>query len=94
MSGEIVLATIEHSTRTPDLGADFARIVDGLAASLLFGFFHCDPAPGDVVRLKSGGPKMTVCSTGPGRYVNCSFFNTYDEAQEVDLPFAAIQHAD
>ena len=31
---------------------------------------------GDIVQLKSGGPKMTVCSTSPdGRHYTCKWFS-------------------
>lgn len=53
---------------------------------------------GDVVRLKSGGPKMTVTGlpaiTGKDEQANCTWF-TADEAQDAHtFPIAALELLD
>jgi len=44
---------------------------------------------GDLVRLRSGGPEMTVKSV-QGNWVICTWFNEYGEFQSAGFPIAMI----
>ena len=46
--------------------------------------------PGDVVKLKSGGPKMTVTATDL-LYAYCAWFHD-GEARSSAFPFVALEH--
>lgn len=50
---------------------------------------------GDTVRLKSGGPRMTVSSvpSGPNEEVCCKWFNPADELLESTFPSGALAKA-
>lgn len=41
---------------------------------------------GDVVRLKSGGPAMTVVKPSEGNCFECAWFTEYDTASSVEEP--------
>ncbi len=47
---------------------------------------------GDVVQLKSGGPKMTVVTVN-GNDVRCSFFDGQGEMDEGTFPIACLMPA-
>lgn len=57
-----------------------------------------DFAIGDTVRLKSGGPTMTVTELGeaddPNRYVFCTWFKSNNEVAGQHFPSQALQKAD
>lgn len=48
--------------------------------------------PGDVVRLKSGGPKMTVLSLAHSQQANCSWFSG-SECKTNTFSLAALKRA-
>lgn len=52
---------------------------------------------GDTVRLKSGGPVMTVIEFGelddPNPYVHCSWFKSTNEVTGQAFPVAALEMA-
>lgn len=57
-----------------------------------------EPAPwtpkvGDVVTLKSGGPKMTVMDIEENGEIWCSWFNDHDGVLDQDFPTACLQPA-
>jgi uncharacterized protein YodC (DUF2158 family) len=55
-----------------------------------------DPAPrfkpGDVVKLKSGGPRMTVCKVD-GATADCVYFGGLPEPYRPSLPFVTLELA-
>lgn len=55
-----------------------------------------DFAPGDVVTLKSGGPRMTVIKTfdnpiEPGTFVACSWFDDKKALQHANFALQTIE---
>lgn len=55
-----------------------------------------DIKTGDIVQLKSGGPKMTVGKIGPWNGVMrawCEWFNG-DKNQSSPFPLSSLKHAD
>jgi len=52
---------------------------------------------GDTVRLKSGGPTMTMIELGeiddPNPYVHCSWFKSSNEVTSQGFPVAALELA-
>ena len=55
--------------------------------------------PGDVVRLKTGGPRMTVGTVGPGpgphpdMYATCLWFEAMQK-QEAEFPLVTLVKLD
>jgi uncharacterized protein YodC (DUF2158 family) len=54
---------------------------------------------GDTVRLKSGGPIMTVTIVGqplPDRpvYLTCAWFTKNEDEKVANFPFEALEHAE
>lgn len=47
---------------------------------------------GDVVRLKSGGPKMTVVNTPNGNLVECMWFDSKNERQSNEFSLDSLKH--
>lgn len=46
---------------------------------------------GDIVRVKSGSPVMTIVSCNPGNYYNCTWFSTDGKQQCNDFPGDALE---
>lgn len=98
MRGEIALsnAKIEYEPQFPEAVIDFNFVVEDIFLAIPFSCFTPAPQPrfsaGDVVRLKSGGPRMTVTDTSEGDAL-CSYFNADDDHSHASVPFAALEHA-
>jgi uncharacterized protein YodC (DUF2158 family) len=52
-----------------------------------------DFSAGDVVQLKSGGPKMTVRAAGPDGMVSVYWFGANDDAHSGTFAAAALEKA-
>jgi uncharacterized protein YodC (DUF2158 family) len=50
--------------------------------------------PGDVVRLRSGGPDMTIMSIGVDHVARCLWFDDHDELRSAELAVEGLQLAD
>jgi len=46
---------------------------------------------GDVVRLKSGGPKMTIVSLGEGEAVSCAWFDRNGKRHTESFALAIVE---
>jgi uncharacterized protein YodC (DUF2158 family) len=51
----------------------------------------CQPAVGDVVRLKSGGPDMTVKSLTSDGLVSCIWFTVNGQYHQIPMPAASLE---